>query len=81
MILLDTTIKNSSWTYSVLEARIASLKDFDESVLTAPIIIHLTEAYNLKVVCLRGAIVRATGRRYVARVSQNSDTFCVSNSE
>ncbi|KAH7710074.1 hypothetical protein AAVH_22652 [Aphelenchoides avenae] len=65
MVLLNAMIKNSSWTYSVLEARVAKLEDFAGDVLTAPIIIHLTETYALKVVCLKGTVVRATGRRFV----------------
>ncbi|KAI1701229.1 hypothetical protein Ddc_17711 [Ditylenchus destructor] len=71
MFIQPTRINNHTWTHSVLKDYIKKLRDFQESPLSLPIVVHLTEASAVKLIILKGTVVRATGQKFLLPTEWN----------
>ncbi|KAI1703945.1 hypothetical protein DdX_14560 [Ditylenchus destructor] len=78
MFIQPTRINNDTWTHSIMMDYIKKLRDFQESPLSFPIMVHLsrltthlTEASAVKLMILKGTVVRATGQRFLLPTEWN----------
>ncbi|KAI1713802.1 hypothetical protein Ddc_11694 [Ditylenchus destructor] len=63
MFIQPTPINYYNW--SVLEAYIKKLRDFEENAISLPMVVHLTETSAVKLVILKGTEIRATGQKFL----------------